>query len=384
MRARILSIAGSLVIASLLLSFPAPGKNSPAAPPVLPSEFGRWTQSPSNGKPAAPDFGSDDLRRAIFAEAGYSSSSSQSYTSGPNVIRATAYRFQDSSGAYEVFTFLRGADMHLFDSSLSHTGAFNQDRALVAAGNAVVELQPATGVSLGDLQDLLQRVAAVADKTPFPPIQTFLPKELRIAGTERYALGPAAFRAATSLFGQDAFAALSEPAGFSSGAEAMLARYKTGRAGGQEAVLLIIDYPTPQLAELHLHHLEGPMTSAAAAARQSATNIERKGSLLSMVLAPTSPEFAETVRNSVNYQTQVTWNEASQVATDPPITSTLVKIMVGTGVIMIIAVVLGVAFGGVRVLTKRFFPGKVFDRPEQLEILQLGLSGKPIDSSDMY
>ena len=48
------------------------------------------------------------------------------------------------------------------------------------------------------------------------------------------------------------------------------------------------------------------------------------------------------------------------------------------------ALVLGVAFGGVRVVTKRFFPGKVFDRPNQMEVLQLGLSGKRIDPSDFY
>jgi hypothetical protein len=51
---------------------------------------------------------------------------------------------------------------------------------------------------------------------------------------------------------------------------------------------------------------------------------------------------------------------------------------------MVAAVVLGIAFGGVRVLTKIFFPGKVFDRPNQMEILQLGLSGKRIDPSDFY
>jgi hypothetical protein len=47
-------------------------------------------------------------------------------------------------------------------------------------------------------------------------------------------------------------------------------------------------------------------------------------------------------------------------------------------------VVLGIAFGGVRVVTKRLFPGRVFDRPNQMEVLQLGLSGKRIDPSDFY
>jgi hypothetical protein len=38
----------------------------------------------------------------------------------------------------------------------------------------------------------------------------------------------------------------------------------------------------------------------------------------------------------------------------------------------------------VRVLAKIFFPGKVFDRPEQMDVLQLGLSSKRINSRDFY
>jgi hypothetical protein len=33
---------------------------------------------------------------------------------------------------------------------------------------------------------------------------------------------------------------------------------------------------------------------------------------------------------------------------------------------------------------KKFFPGKVFDRPEQMDVLQLGLSSKRINSRDFY
>jgi hypothetical protein len=62
----------------------------------------------------------------------------------------------------------------------------------------------------------------------------------------------------------------------------------------------------------------------------------------------------------------------------------LSKIFLFTGLFLGVATGLGVAFGGVRVLTKRLFPGKIFDRPENVEVLQLGLSGKKIDPSDMY
>jgi hypothetical protein len=60
------------------------------------------------------------------------------------------------------------------------------------------------------------------------------------------------------------------------------------------------------------------------------------------------------------------------------------KIIIATVVFMVIAVALGAAFGGVRVLVKKFFPGKIFDRPERMDVLQLGLSGKRIDSRDFY
>ena len=343
----------------------------------LPAKFGGWVSGGPSHK-IAPNFASDAERRAIFAEGGLSQAAAETYSQKDQSTTATAYAFQDSSGAYEVFTYLRSPDMATFDTSLSHTGAFDKERALLSAGNLVVELAPASNVSIGDLKDLLRRIRVTADKTPFPPMQTFLPKDARIASSERYALGLAAFRTAAQSEGRADFGSLAEQAGFNSGAEAMFARYKSG---GQEAVLLLIEYPTPQLAELHLHHLQTAMSGNEKLAN---TEIERKGSLLSLVLGPAPAAYAEKLRNAVNYETQVTWNEPSATATDPPIMSTLVKIIIGTGVFMVLAVVLGIAFGGVRVITKRFFPGKVFDRPEQMEILQLGLSGKRIDPRDFY
>jgi hypothetical protein len=39
-----------------------------------------------------------------------------------------------------------------------------------------------------------------------------------------------------------------------------------------------------------------------------------------------------------------------------------------------LAIIAGVAFGGVRILVKRFFPDRVFDRPEQMEFISLHLT----------
>jgi hypothetical protein len=94
--------------------------------------------------------------------------------------------------------------------------------------------------------------------------------------------------------------------------------------------------------------------------------------------------YAESLLGAVNYETQVTWNEPSQTATDPPWAVVLYRIFIGTGVFMVMAVAFGVAFGGFRIFIKRMLPGKVFDRPEQMEVLQLGLSGNKIDTRDLY
>jgi hypothetical protein len=244
-------------------------------------------------------------------------------------------------------------------------------------GNFVARIYaPDQGVVPDAKTALIEILRKTAESTPLPPIRTYLPEEGKAPFTEHYALGPAGFQDAARSLGQADAATLVEQAGFNSGAEAMFARYKSGKDG---ATLLLIEYPTPQLAELHLKHMQ-----RAILALKNGASVERKGSLLSILLAPSSQEYAEKLRNAVNYETQVTWSEPSTTATDPPIISTLVKIIIATGVFMGVTLVFGVAFGGVRIITKRLFPGKVFDRKNQVEVLQLGLSSKPIDPTDMY
>jgi len=44
------------------------------------------------------------------------------------------------------------------------------------------------------------------------------------------------------------------------------------------------------------------------------------------------------------------------------------------GILAGLAVVAGVAFGGIRILMKRWYPDKIFDRPEQMEFISLHLT----------
>jgi hypothetical protein len=343
-----------------------------SAPPIcaqqtmLPTQFRSWVQFKCANGGLAP---------VLANETGQQASERCTYSSGDNWIGITLGRYRDPSSAYEVYTsLLKSGEM---PTNLGQVAAFDKDGVVIQYGTFVIA--STSNISKDDLGELVKAIEASSEKGPLPPIRTYLPGTGRALGTERYALGPDAFRGALETLDKNDFAVLTDAIGFNSGAEVMLARYANqGKGGG---VLVLVEYPTPQLAEQHIHHLEEVLP---AGAKETGTVIERKGSLLSMVLAPSSPEYAKNLREAVDYETQVTWNEASQTATDPPITSIMVKIFIGTGVFMVAAVVLGIAFGGVRVLTKKFFPGKVFDRQNQMEVLQLGLSGKRIDPSDFY
>ncbi len=358
-------------IAGLSLALAA-APHSSAQQQRLPAHFASWSGQPS---PMWVETEATSNYLDLWKETGRTPGEFCEYSSESAKIEVDLQKYRDPSSAYEMYTALIRPEMH--PSTLNRTSAVDGDRLFVLVGSSILEVRPTPAISTADLVALVNSVSMHADQTPLPPIRTFLPRGFS-DGTQRYARGPVAFGNAIASLRRDEFANLVSEAGFNVNAEAMFAHYREGK---NEAVLLLIEYPTPQLAEQHLRHLEQALSPAE---KQAGTTIERKASLLSLVLKPSSVAYGNSLRSAVNYETEVTWNEPHQTISDPPLLTTIAKIFLGTGLFMVVAVVLGVAFGGVRVLAKIFVPGKVFDRPEQMDVLQLGLSGKRINSRDFY
>jgi hypothetical protein len=111
---------------------------------------------------------------------------------------------------------------------------------------------------------------------------------------------------------------------------------------------------------------------------------KRVSSFIAVVAGAPSRQAANKVLDQVGYESNVTWDEPKQTLTEPSINNMIVEAFLGTGTIMVFAVVAGIGFGGVRVLAKIFLPNKIFDREKQIEILQLGISSKPIKAKDFY
>jgi len=359
-----------IAILLLALAAGAPSHAQKAPQSKLPDRFGPWVAStpPAEVKPSGHD-------AALLSEAGMEDWFARPYANGLQSIRVSLKRFRDPTGAYEVYT--AAFDPEMQPSTVGALTAIGHQRLVMLIGNYLMEVSQPELASNEELRELAGAVRKFADTTPLPPIRSYLPEGF-LDGTQRYTQGPAGFRAALDELDRGEFATLADEIGFGLGAEAMLARYQRGKENG---ALLLIEYPNPQLAEQHLRHLE---TALSPAAKQAGTSVERKGSLLSVVLKPSSEAFANSLRNALRYETEVTWNEPSHKITDPPWLVIVGRIIVLTLLFMGVAVAVGVTFGIIRVLIKTFLPGKVFDRPGQMDVLQLGLSSKRIDSRDFY
>ncbi len=362
----------TLILAVLLIAGPLLA----ATQELLPSSLGDWA-SPRSVTLTPRDIdnlGGEDS--AILREYGVTRAEQRTYSSGGRSVVVTVYLFPDSTTAYGAFSFLRTDAVPLG----GHPGATSRRPSVerVLLGNFILET---SGNGLHSrrnaLRELQKNVLVWSDGAPYPLLLQYLPTKGLVRGSERYLLS------AVSLARVLPFER-SDWASFQYGAEAQLARYRTN---GKDTTLLLISFPTPQSAQLkqaelgrwlNVNNLETSHTNRPVA------YVRRILSVLVIALDSDSPEVAKSLLGGVHYQPNFSWNEPGHRATDPPILFMVYRIIVGTGALLAFALVAGISFGGVRIVTKIFFPGKVFDRAESMEIIQLGISSKPIEARDFY
>jgi hypothetical protein len=375
------TIAAALILTVGLCVIPL------TAQELLPPSFGGWAASGAGMAAQGPQI--DQLasnNASVLREYGIKSGERREYASDTASASITLYRMVDPSAAFGAFTFLRTPDMAplLLDNSATYA-AGTRNRTLFVVGNFLVEVtSPISTPSDMDFKALAGGLVSKADRRPFPIIADFLPKSGLIPGSERYVLGP---RALAAAFPYGA-AIHSDWAGFTSSAEAMVASYHFGsQKKNKEALLLVILYPTQQLAADRYASLTrwfAMNVDPSQAVEKPLVFGTRSSALIALLTGVESRQVATNLLNQIHYASDVTWNEPSQKFTDPSISTIVVGAIIDTGAIMMLAVAAGIGFGGFRLLVKLIFPGKVFDRNEDIEILQLGLSSKPIQAKDFY
>jgi len=334
---------------------------------ILPSSFGGWTTNPGYQSRAATADAQD-----AFREYGLLATEDEEYQKGAERLSVRTYQMAEPSAAYGAFTYLRAPAMASL--KIGKYSAASSDHALIVVGNLLLEINGAGAARMSsDLSALADSVKSKADARPFPSLGEHLPSSGIVIGSEHYYLGPVALNKVLPV-------APGDWVGFGDRAEALSAQFQNGT---QAVTLLLIDYPTQELAAKHFDSVQASAQSSSVPGLPFAT-AERKGEFICVAFGQRGAKYAAALLKQIETGHNVIWNEPSYKATDLTWASYVVGAFTGTGIIMLLAFVSGIGFGIIRVAVKYFFPGKVFDRPKSIEVIQLGLTGKRVNTKDFY
>jgi hypothetical protein len=201
-----------------------------------------------------------------------------------------------------------------------------------------------------------------------PPILAYLPHHGYQANTEKYAEGPLGLGASGAPLDSDLV-------DFNANPEVVLGQYSTPGGG---ATLMLIEYPTPAIAIAHLRRIDAanhaPQPQAGVTGVQNAGPFfeKRTGPIIAIAAGPLSESDARTLLGAVNYEASVTWNENTYFDKKNNIANLLVNIILLCIIAGAISIAAGLAFGGARVLIRRY-QGALSGDAEQNEFIALHL-----------
>jgi hypothetical protein len=339
---------------------------------ILPKSFGAWQMSGSpkhSSDPAA----ADGVNAALLKEYGFHDLETGTYTRDDGrKLTIKAARFNDASGAYGAFTFYRAPQM--ITEEIGDQAASANERILFYRGNVLVDavFSRLSAMSAAELRELSNAIPLPpGNERALPNLLSYLPKQSFVANSTKYVLGPLGLRAINAPLPPSLV-------NFNAGAEVIQGNYNSS---GGEATLMLIGYPTPQIAGEQLRLLDAAHQPNTTQQSGSPTLVDigpffdrRTGPIVVVAAGPLSQSEAKSLLASVNYDADVTWNENTSFSKKDNLANLLVNIIILCGIICAFALVAGVAFGGLRVLFQRILPEKVFDRPEQVEFISLHLS----------
>jgi hypothetical protein len=350
---------------------PSKVDSSKQDPALLPEQFGGWEMQGSAQKSTAPAV-ADPTNAAVLKEYRFTDLASSTYTRDDGrTLKIRAARFADASGAFGAYTFYLQPEMT--KEQIGDQGASLGQRVLFYRGNVMVEAlfsreSAMSGAELRELAGALPRPNGNAAN--LPTFIEFMPRRGYIANTQKYVMGPAALGALAPPVSADLV-------DFNASSEVSLGRYNTSSG---EATLMLISYPTPQLAAEHLRRIDAaqkmtqPQSGVSSIENAGSFFDKRTGPILAIATGPVSDSDAKSLLRMVNYEASVTWNTPTENTQVRDLYMLILNIVILCAILAGLAIVAGVAFGGIRILMKRWYPDKIFDRPEQMEFISLHLT----------
>ena len=341
----------------------APAKTGvPAA--ILPNQFSGWhiqgaaqtSQDPAAADPANP---------AVLKEYGFTDFSSATYTRDDGrKLTLRAARFSDASGAYGAFTYYKQPEM--LNEKIGDQASSLNNRVLFYRGNVLMDalFDKLSAMSAAELRELASDIPLPqGGARNLPPLPTYLPKEAYVKNTAKYIMGPLTL----DKIGSPLAAELID---FGAGAEVVEGTYR-GSSG--EGTLVLISYPTPQIAAEHLKRIEAAHAAKQPAGTGAVVDVgsfgdKRSGPIVAVAAGLLSESETKSLLGAVHYDADVTWNENTFFDKKNNVANLLWNVVVLCGALMGITLVAGFAFGGVRFAFQRLLPRRQHEGDEFISL----------------
>ena len=307
--------------------------------PLLPASFGEW----KTAGPLAVSYPYllANLSKSALEEDGPVRSAVSDYSRGGKAIHVEAIQFGDRTGAFSAFTLAERSEM----KPGRELGAANavgnpnpgDSAVLFTVGTTTVLVSGAAAEDVPSLRPLAEGLPKISgNKGVAPLLPSLAPEKGLVAGSVRYALGPASYQAEGGVLP-------AQSVGWEKSAEAVTAQYSDKR--GSETLTLLL-YPTPMLAGSFTRAIQGglgQMGPGFASAR-----VRREGELVALASGSFSAEEAQRLVDGAHLRQEVSFDKDVQPVFHTEVQKTaslLMSIAVLSGVLMLAAVLLGLFLG---------------------------------------
>lgn len=318
--------------------------------PLLPDAFAGWTAT-EKPKTVTDPAALDSQNAAALKEYGCTGGLTADYKRGDETLTVKALSFQDVSGAYGAYSFYR---QNGWPKAEIGTGATSdKNRVLFWKGNTVVDatFSHVGPMSAGEMRDLAKDLPVPGgNRSLLPPILAVLPQGSMDKQTMHFAQGPAGYAGSGGVLPP-------ELVGFEMDAEAVTANYSLSSG---PAVLTLIDYPTPQMAEAQEKKIREYIKAGSKAqpafpkplqdSDQSSLEVARSGPIVALVSGDAIPDESHKLLMQVHYSADLTQmpqpHESEVVKTSKFLMGVAALVIIGSSA----AILLGFFLGGGRAL----------------------------------
>ncbi len=340
--------------------------------PLLPDAFAGWdaTDKPKAVIDAAE---MDSANAAALKEYGIIGGMTASYKRGDETLSVKALSFQDVSGAYGAYSFYRQNGWPKADIGIGATS--DKNRVLFWKGNTVVDatFSHVGPMSAGEMRELAKDLPSPQGNRALPPpILAILPQGSLDKQTTHFAQGPAGYAGSGGVLPP-------ELVGFDRDAETVTANYSLNSG---PATLTLIDYPTPQMAEVQEKKIREYIKAGSKAqpaflkplqdSDQVSLEVSRSGPIVALVSGDAIPDESHKLLAQVHYSAELTRMPQGK---DNEIVKTS-RFLMGVAMLVIIgcsaAVLLGFFLGGGRALY-RVARGRPASSVYEVEFIRLHL-----------